>query len=65
MANRNDIYKQFGPMLLEAQMLVLLEQINQLRKEHSMPEITEQDLLNSLNNRLPELELYPFLQEGT
>lgn len=64
MADRNTTYQQFGPILLEAQTLVLLEQINLLRKEQGMPEITEQVLIDSLNNHLESLEPYPWMSEG-
>lgn len=63
MADRNDTYRKFGPILLEAMTLVLLEQINLLRKEQGMPEITEQDLIDSLNNHLSELKPYDWMQE--
>lgn len=64
MADRNDTYRQFGPILLEAQTLVLLEHINLLRKEQGMPYITEQDLIDSLNNHLSELQPYSWMGQG-
>lgn len=63
MATRDDTFRQFGPILLEAQTLVLLDQINVLRKEQGMPEITEQDLIDSLNNHLNELEPYDWMAD--
>ncbi len=63
MAERDELYKQFGPILLEAQVLVLLEQINILRNNQGMPEITEQDLIDSLNNHLSEIEPYDWMSE--
>jgi len=63
MAQRDELYRRFGPILLEAMVLVLLEQINVLRKEQGMPEITEQDLMDSLNNHLAELEPYDWMTE--
>lgn len=63
MAQRDEIYKQFGPILLEAQTLLLLEQINILRHNQGMPEITEETLLNSLNNHLSELQPYDWMTE--
>lgn len=62
MAGRDETYRKFGPLLLEAQTLVLLEHINILRKEQGMPEITEQDLIDSLNNHLNELEPYDWME---
>lgn len=63
MADRNDTYQKFGPLLLEAQILVLLEHVNHLRKEQGMPEITEQDLIDSLNNHLGELQPYGWMEK--
>lgn len=62
MAGRDETYRRFGPILLEAQTLVLLEQINVLRQNQGMPEITEQDLIDSLNNHLNELEPYDWME---
>lgn len=64
MAQRDDLYSKFGPILLEAMVLMLLEQINVLRVNQGMPEITEQDLIDSLNNHLTELEPYDWMTEG-
>lgn len=65
MLTRNDTYKHFGPILIESLCLVLLEQINALRNEQGMPEITEQDILDNLNNHLSELEPYDWMTEET
>lgn len=63
MNTRDDTYRKFGPILLEAMCLVLLENINELRNEQGMPEITEQDIIDSLNNHLSELERYNWMNE--
>lgn len=63
MPEREEIYRKFGPLLLEAMILVLLEQINVLRNEQGMPEITEQDLVDSLENHLSELSPYDWMTE--
>lgn len=63
MAKRDDTYQKFGPILLESLCLVLLNQINQLRREQGMPEITEQDIIDELNNHLTELEPYDWMKE--
>lgn len=64
MPDRNDTFKKFGPILLEATTLVLLEHINLLRNEQGMPEITMQDLIDSLNNHLSELQPYDWMENG-
>jgi len=61
MPKRDELFRRFGPRLLEATMLVLLEHINYLRKEQGLPEITEQDLIDSLNNHLSEIEPYDWM----
>lgn len=63
MTTRDETFRQFGPILLEAVVLILLEQVNVLRKEQGMREITEQDLIDSLNNHLSELEPYDWMEE--
>jgi len=63
MSERDELYRKFGPILLEAQTLVLLEQVNMLRVNQGMPEITEQDLIDSLNNHLAELTPYDWMSE--
>ncbi len=65
MLTRNDTYRHIGPILLESLCLVLLEQINALRNEQGMPVITEQDIIDSLNNHLTELEPYDWMTEET
>lgn len=63
MSDREELYRKFGPLLLEAMLLVIVEQINVLRDEQGMPEITEQDLIDSLNNHLSELTPYDWMNE--
>lgn len=63
MSQRDELYRKFGPILLEAQVLVLLEHINILRVNQGMPKITEQDLIDSLNNHLSSLEPYDWMED--
>lgn len=63
-SEREELYRKFGPLLLEAVILVILENINRLRNEQGMPEITEQDLIDSLENHLGELQPYYWMNEG-
>ena len=61
MLNRNETYRKFGPLLLESMCLVLLENINELRRNQGMHDITEQDLIDSLNNHISELQPYDWM----
>lgn len=63
MAGREETYRKFGPLLLEAVCLIIHDQINLLRKEQGMPEITEQDIIDSLNNHLNELQPYDWMED--
>lgn len=64
MAQRDDLFRKFGPILTEAICLVLLDEINALRDNQGMPEITEQDIIDRLNNHLNELEPYDWMERG-
>lgn len=64
MPDRNDTYQKFGPILLEAVCLVLLDQVNRLRKEQGMPKITERDIIDNLNNHLNKLQPYDWMTPG-
>lgn len=61
--DRETTYRKFGPILLESLCLVLLNHINQLRSNQGMPNITEQDIIDELNNHLTELQPYQWMQE--
>lgn len=63
MPKRDELYQKFGPILLEAVCLCLLDNINELRKEQGMKEITEQDIIDNLNNHLSKLQPYDWMQE--
>lgn len=64
MATRDETFQKFGPILLESACLVIVELQNELRKNQGMPEITERDVLDKLNNHLGELQPYDWMQEG-
>ena len=63
MITRDKAYRKFGPILLESMCLVLLEQINELRKNQGMPEITEQNIIDSLMNHCGELLPYDWMNQ--
>ena len=63
MAQRDAVYGTFGPQLLEATVLVLLENINELRRNQGVGELSEQDLLESVTNHLTQLGPYDWMQE--
>lgn len=64
MAQRDDLFQQFGPLLLEAFALLILDEVNRIRQHVGMPAITKQQVLDEINNHLSELEPYDWMQEG-
>lgn len=65
MANRDDIFRKFGPLLFEASVMSLLELINESRRAKGWPEITLQDYYDKVNNHITGLEPYAWMQEET
>lgn len=63
MPKRDELFQKFGPLLLEAVMIVILEEANRVRRKIGMPEITKQDVLDELNNHLSELQPYDWMNE--
>jgi len=61
--NRDDLFRKFGPLLTEAFMILIYEEVNRIRRHVGMPEITKQDVLDQLNNYLSELEPYEWTHQ--
>lgn len=64
MAKRDELFRKFGPLLLEAIVDFLLDNVNTLRRNQGMPEITKDEYLQLLLNHITELEPYDWM-EGT
>lgn len=63
MPKRDDLFRQFGPLLIEAIVDFLLDNVNTLRRNQGMPEITKDEYLTQLLNHLTELEPYDWMKE--
>lgn len=63
MSTRDEVFRQFGPLLTEAIADFLLDNVNALRKEQGMSEIKKDDYLALLMNHLSTLELYDWMKE--
>lgn len=63
MATRDEVFEQFGPILLEAITDFLLDNVNALRQEQGMPEITKDEYLAQLNSHLSTLEPYDWMEK--
>lgn len=65
MAQRDDLMRKFGPILLEAIIRITVEDLNRIRAHVGMQPITEQMFMEQINNDLAHLEPYDWMQEGT
>jgi len=55
--------KQFGPILLEAFSLMVLDEINILRIEAGLSPRTSQQLLNTISNHVTTLPDYDWMND--
>lgn len=62
MANRNELYAKFGPMLLESIIKITIEDLNRIRAHVGMQPITEQMFMDQINNDLSHLEPYNWME---
>ena len=60
---RADLYGKFSPILLEAVVLVIKDEINILRTEVGLEPRTNQQLITALEIKLDGLELYDWMKE--
>jgi len=61
---REELYKSFGPVLLEAIVLIIKEDINLLRVEHGLPERTNEQIMNAIKLKLDALSVYDWMNES-
>ena len=61
MATREELYRKFGPKLIEAIVIVIKDEINLLRVEAGLPERTNQQLMNAVDTKLSSLPDYPWM----
>lgn len=64
MALRDNTYAKFGPLLLEALIDSLLEELNELRVLHGLQPRTKAYFLGKSNNNQDHLEPYNWMEEG-
>jgi len=58
MANREDFYKKFGPLLLEAVVDLILDEVNLLRTKAGLSERTKQQMVDGLIDKWNSLPFY-------
>ena len=62
MAKRDELFQQFGPLLLEVLTDFLLDNINALREEQGGQPITKDEYLAQMINHITELEPYEWMK---
>lgn len=62
MAQRDELFAKFGPILLEAFAIMILDEINRIRQHVGMPQLTKQQVLDEINNHTSTLEPYDWME---
>lgn len=60
---REELYRKFGPVIMEAIVLIVKDEINVIREQLGMPGRTNQQLMNAVETKLNSLELYDWMNE--
>lgn len=63
MATREGLYRQFGPMLTEAVVLVILDEVNALRTEAGLQERTGAQVIDAVQTKLDGLSIPDWMKE--
>jgi hypothetical protein len=58
---RDELFEQFGPMIIEAVCLVVKDEINILRTQHGLAERTNQQIVDAVGAKLNSLGNYGWL----
>lgn len=64
MSTRDETMRKFGPILLEAFAIMVLDEINILRSQVGLPPRTKQQILDQINNHVSTLPLYDWMNEA-
>lgn len=62
MAERDELFKNFGPIFVEALMLMTLKAINDLREKAGLPKYTKDQIMAEINNHLSTLVPYDWMK---
>lgn len=63
MATREELYRKFGPLIIEAVVLIIKDEINVLRSLHGLPERTNQQIIDAIDAKLTTLTKYYWMEE--
>ncbi len=60
-ATRDEVYKRFGPQLLEVVACLMLDEVNTLRKSLNLPLRTKKQLLSAIAAKWEETPRYEWM----
>jgi len=60
---REEIYIKFGPLLVEAIVLVIKDEINILRTQAGLSERTNEQIINAVSEKINTLEKYEWMNK--
>lgn len=63
--SREELYRHFGPKLIDALTRILKNEINILRQQAGLPERTDQQILDAIDQQLEQIPDYPWMTEPT
>ena len=58
---RNELYQCFGPLLIEAIVLTIKDELNLVRAELELPERTDEQILDAVSVKLESLLDYSWM----
>lgn len=61
MAKRDELYRQFGPLLLEAVVSTFTDYINPLRAKANLPPVTPNDVMTKIEEKLQGHDPYDWM----
>jgi len=61
--SREELYQQFGPMLVEAVVLLMLDELNKLRELHGLSVYSPDQLANAISTKLANMKTYAWMDE--
>lgn len=64
MPTRDKLFRKFGPLLLEALVKVLVDEMNLVHPGQGLPDVTYEEVFTKVENHLSSLDLYDWMKEG-
>lgn len=62
MATREELYRKFGPMLIEAIVLIIKDEINIMRTQLGLPKRTNKQLSTAIDDKLSSLSPFDWMR---